>query len=68
MSWRLRLHYHAELHLVTGQSPEDTDSHAEPRNQERIAFERFLYILVGPAKMPTLLSVPSFALRSLAYE
>ena len=35
MNWRLRLHYHAELHLITGQSPEDTDSQAEPGNQEK---------------------------------
>ncbi len=34
MTWRLRLHYRAEFQIVTGQSPEDMGSQAEPGNQE----------------------------------
>jgi len=37
MTWRLCLHYRAELQLVAGQSPEDMDSQAEPGNQEKLA-------------------------------
>ena len=54
MSWRLRLHYHAELHLVTGQSPEDTDSQAEPGNQEKWAL-RFVGALREPTEIRALL-------------
>ncbi len=34
MTWRLRLHYRPECPIVTGQSPEDMDSQAEPGNRE----------------------------------
>jgi hypothetical protein len=34
MTWRLRLHYRLECQMVTGQSPEDMGSQAEPGNQE----------------------------------
>ncbi len=34
MTWRLRLHHGLDCRIVTGQSPEDIDSQAEPGKQE----------------------------------
>jgi len=35
MTWRLCLHYGSEFHTVTGRSPVDMGSQAEPGNQEK---------------------------------
>ena len=49
---RLRLHYRPECHVVTGQSPEDMGSQAEPGNQEKkLVPPHFLFLFRSAALM-----------------
>ncbi len=52
MTWRLRLHYRLECQTVTGQSPEDMGSQAEPGNQENHSFHSTILAFLGFLRQP----------------
>ncbi len=52
MTWRLRLHYSPECPIVSGQSPEDNGSQAEPGNQENDNFRSTIVAFLGFLRQP----------------
>ncbi len=52
MTWRLCLHYGPDFQIITGQSPVDIDSQAEPGNQENDNFRSTILVFLGLLRQP----------------